>query len=178
MFLLMLVLISRLFSLVLMLLLLLLLYVLVKTSLNTVPCLGQVLIVFRTEASKIIYLVQDSEAKKPYPVQRHVSDVPILGSLSTRVFETRTATGSQLFSLLTCLHTTAFALPSIFCPLEMLGIKIWETLLSWHAICPLPVVVRVSKTCMLKLPIMSPNTGEPQSTPSTPKFFDFAVSCT
>ena len=29
-----------------------------------------------------------------------------IGSLSTRVFETRTATGSELFSLLTCLHTT------------------------------------------------------------------------
>ena len=33
-----------------------------------------------------------------------------LGSISTRVFETRTATGSELFSLLTCLHTTKFAL--------------------------------------------------------------------
>ena len=76
----------------------------------------------------------------------------IIGSLSTRVFETRTATGSEWFSLFTCLHTTAFALPSIFSPLEMLGIKIWKTPLSWHAKCPLPVVVRVSKTCMLKLP--------------------------
>ena len=36
----------------------------------------------------------------------------IIGSLSMHVFETRTATGSELFSLLTCLHTTAFALPS------------------------------------------------------------------
>ena len=72
-------------------------------------------------------------------------------------FETRTATGSELFSLLTCLHTTAFALPSIVSPLEMLGIKIWETPMSWHTKCPLPVVVRVSKTCMLKLPnIWSP----------------------
>ena len=54
-----------------------------------------------------------------------------LGSLSTRVFETRTATGSERFSLLTCLHTTAFALPSIFSPfIEMLGIKIWKTPLS------------------------------------------------
>ena len=77
----------------------------------------------------------------------------ILGSSSTRVFETRTATGSELFSLSTCLHTTPFALPSIFSPLEMLGIKIWETPLSQHARCPLPVVVRVSKTCALKLPI-------------------------
>ena len=75
-----------------------------------------------------------------------------VGSLSTRVFETRTATGSELFSLLSCLHTTAFALLSIFSPLEMLGIKIWETPLSRHAKFRLPVVVRVSKTCVLKLP--------------------------
>ena len=79
----------------------------------------------------------------------------LIGSLSTRVFETRAATGSELFSLLSCLHTTAFALPSIFSPLKMLGIKIWETPLSRHAKCPLPVVVRVSKTCVLKLPIIS-----------------------
>ena len=41
-----------------------------------------------------------------------------IGSLSTRVFETRTAIGSKLFSLLTCLHKTTFTLPSIFSPLE------------------------------------------------------------
>ena len=40
-----------------------------------------------------------------------------------RVFETRTATGSELFSFLTCLHTTTFTLPSIFSPLEMISIK-------------------------------------------------------
>ena len=73
-------------------------------------------------------------------------------TLSTRVFETRTVTGSELFSLLTCLRTTAFALPSIFSPLEMLGIEIWETPLPWHTKFSLPVVVRVSKTCILKLP--------------------------
>ena len=47
-----------------------------------------------------------------------------------RVFERRTATGSELFSFLTCLHTTTFALPSIFSPLEMINIKIGETPLS------------------------------------------------
>ena len=69
-----------------------------------------------------------------------------------RVFETRTATGSELFSLLTCFHTTTLTLLSIFSPLEMIGIKNWETQLSWHAKCSLPVAVRVSKMCMLKLP--------------------------
>ena len=46
-----------------------------------------------------------------------------MASLSTRAFETRTATGSELFSLLTCLYTTTFTLLSIFSPLEMISIK-------------------------------------------------------
>ena len=79
---------------------------------------------------------------------------PILGSLSTHVFEPRTATGSALFSLLTCFHTTTFTLLSIFSPLEMISTKIWETPLSWHVKCSLPVAVRVSKTTrVLKLPL-------------------------
>ena len=78
-----------------------------------------------------------------------------LGSLSTRVFETRTATGSELFSLLTFLHTTTFTLLSIFSPLEMNSIKIWETIRSKNANCSLPVAVRVSKTRVLKLPKLS-----------------------
>ena len=48
-------------------------------------------------------------------------------SLNTRGFEMRTATGSELFSLLTCPHTTTFALLSIFSLLEMSSIKIWVT---------------------------------------------------
>ena len=36
--------------------------------------------------------------------QEKIHELPV-GSLSTRVFETRTATGSELFSLLTYLHT-------------------------------------------------------------------------
>jgi len=46
---------------------------LVKVSrLVTMPCLGQVLTLFRAEVIQIVYPVLDSEAKKPYPVQRHV----------------------------------------------------------------------------------------------------------
>ena len=75
-----------------------------------------------------------------------------IGSLSTRVFETRTATGSELFSLLTCLDTTTFTFLSIFSPLEMISIRIWETPLSCHVKCSLPVAVRISKTRVLKLP--------------------------
>ena len=52
----------------------------------------------------------------------------IEGSLSTRVFETRTATGSKLFSLLTYPHTTTFTLLSIVSPSGMSGIKICLTI--------------------------------------------------
>ena len=69
-----------------------------------------------------------------------------------RIFETRTATESQPFPLLTCRHITRFILLSIFSPLEMISINIWETPLSWHAKCSLPVAVRVLKTRVLKLP--------------------------
>ena len=74
-----------------------------------------------------------------------------IGSLSKCVFDTRTATGSELFSPLTCLHATAFTSPSIFSPLEVISIKIWETPLSWDAKCSLPVAVPVSKTRVLKV---------------------------
>ena len=53
-----------------------------------------------------------------------------LGSLRSRVFETGTATGSQLFLLLTCHHTTTFKLLGIFSPLETSSIQIWGTILS------------------------------------------------
>ena len=60
-------------------------------------------------------------------------------------------TGSELFSLLTCPHTTTFTLLSIFSPLEMSSIKIWEKLRSLLAKCSLPVAFRVSETRVLKL---------------------------
>ena len=77
----------------------------------------------------------------------------LLGSLSMQRFRTRTATGSVLFSYLTCLHTTIFLLSSLFSLVETFSLKIWERPLSWRPKCSLPVAVRGSKTCMLKLPI-------------------------
>ena len=72
-----------------------------------------------------------------------------LGSLSTRVFETRTAIGRELFSLITCLHTTTFTLLSIFSPFEMISINwIWDTALPWHAKCS-PVAVCVLKSSLI-----------------------------
>ena len=51
----------------------------------------------------------------------------LLGNLSTCVFETRTVTGSELFSLLTCPHTTIFTLPSMFSSWEIRNMEIWAT---------------------------------------------------
>lgn len=51
-------------------------------------------------------------------------------TLSTRVFEAQTATGSDSFSLLACPHTTTFSLLSIFSPLEMSSMKMWEMVLE------------------------------------------------
>ena len=53
------------------------------------------------------------------------------------------ASRSGLFSRLICLHTTTFIVS--FSPLETISLKIWETLLSWHAKCTLPVAIHVSK---------------------------------
>ena len=55
--------------------------------------------------------------------RKHVDLNGTLGSLSMRVFETRMATVSELFSFLICLHTTTFTLPSIFSPLDIVSIK-------------------------------------------------------
>ena len=92
------------------------------------------------------------------------------GPFSSRVFETKTATGSELFSLLTCFHATTFTLLSIFSPLapEMIRKKIWETPLTWHAKFSLSVAVRVSKTRVLKLPIAASPTSNPGSLSSPP----------
>ena len=61
-------------------------------------------------------------ARGAFTCSRWIS-LNLLGSLSTRDFETRTATGSELFSLLTCPHTTTFPFLSIFSPLEMSSLK-------------------------------------------------------
>ena len=102
--------------------------------------------------------VLSTNVKTPVSKKSHqdLIKVPVVGrlrTLSTRVFETLTETGSKLFSILTCPHTTTFSLPGIFSPLEMSCIKTWETIRSKKAKCSLPAAVRVSKTRVLKLHI-------------------------
>ena len=87
---------------------------------------------FRAESGYAFYIIIFNRCieTKGYKVQETAMNINILGSLSTRSFETRTATGSEQFSLLTWPHTTTFTLRSIFLPLEMNSTKIWETMLS------------------------------------------------
>ena len=61
-----------------------------------------------------------------------VSILQLLGSLSTRDFEPRTASGSALFPLINRLGTITFTLLSTFSPLGMISIKMRETPLSCH----------------------------------------------
>ena len=78
-----------------------------------------------------------------------------LGSLSSNVFERRTSTGSEVFSLLTCLDDIKFVFLSFFTVIEAIWLKIWAKPPSKNEKRPLPVDVRHSKTLLLKLPIMA-----------------------
>ena len=73
-------------------------------------------------------------------VKKETTRIIIIGSLSTRVFETRTATGKEHFS---CKE-------SIVSYFLLLFISNGEKILSKNR--SLPVTVRVSKTRVLKLP--------------------------
>ena len=77
-----------------------------------------------------------------------------LGSLSSDVFERRTSTGSEPFSLLVRLHATVFVLPSVLILIETICPKICSKSRLKCAKSPFPVDVRRSKTSLLKLPII------------------------
>ena len=78
----------------------------------------------------------------------------ILGSLSKGVFERRTATGNETFSLFTRLGATIFVILSVFTLIETIYLKIRAHPLLKNEKRPLPVAVRRSKTPLLKLPIL------------------------
>ena len=79
----------------------------------------------------------------------------VSGSLSRDVFERRTSTGSELFSLLVCLDANKFVLLSFFSPLKTIYSRVSTKPLPNDAKSSLPVDVRRSKTLLLKLPILS-----------------------
>ena len=78
-----------------------------------------------------------------------------LGSLGSDVFERRTSTGSEPFSLLVSLYATLFILPSVLILIETICPKICSKSRLKCAKRPFPVDVRRSKTSLLKLPNIS-----------------------
>ena len=77
-----------------------------------------------------------------------------IGSLSSDVFERRTSTGREVFSLLTCLDDIKFVFLSFFTFIEAIWLKICGKPLSKNETRPLPVDVRRSKTLLLRLPVV------------------------
>ena len=78
-----------------------------------------------------------------------------IGNLSKNVFEPRTSTGSEAFSLLICLDANKFVLLSFFSLIKTIYQRVSTEPLPNDAKSPLPVEVRPSKTLLLKLPINS-----------------------
>ena len=84
----------------------------------------------------------------------HVDEGP-LGSLSKDVFEGRTSTESEPFSLFICLDANKFVLLSFFSLMKRIYPRVSNKPLPNDAKGPLPVDVRRSTTLLLKLPIDS-----------------------
>ena len=76
-----------------------------------------------------------------------------LGSLSKDVFEPRTSTGSEAFSLFIYLGANKFVLLSFFSLIKTIYQRVSTKPLPNDAKSPLPVDVRRPKTPLLKLPI-------------------------
>ena len=75
-----------------------------------------------------------------------------LGTLSKDVFEPRTSTGSEAFSLFICLDANKLVLLSFFSLLKTIYPRVSTKSFPSDAKSPLPVDVPRSKTLLLKLP--------------------------
>ena len=76
----------------------------------------------------------------------------IIGTLSKDVFERRTSTGSEAFSLFICLDANKFVLLSFFSLIKTIYLRVSTEPLPNYEKSPLPVDVRRSKALLLKLP--------------------------
>ena len=76
----------------------------------------------------------------------------IIESLSKDIFERRTSTGSEVFSLTICLDAKKFILISFFSLIRTIYPRVSTKPPPSDAKRPLPVDVRRSKTLLLKLP--------------------------
>ena len=71
--------------------------------------------------------------------------------LRRATFLSQTAAVDKLFSHITCLHTTTFALLGIFSLAEMIRLKTLEKSLSWLEKCPFQFLFVAQKRRLLKL---------------------------
>ena len=78
-----------------------------------------------------------------------------LGNLSKDIFERRTSTGSQSFSLFICLDANKFVLLSFFSLIKTIYPRVSTEPLPNDGKSPLRVDGRRTKTLLLKLPINS-----------------------
>ena len=76
----------------------------------------------------------------------------IIGSFSSDVFQPRTSTASELFSILNCLDATKFVLLRVFILTEAICAKICLNITAQECKSLRPVNVPYSKTSQLKLP--------------------------
>ena len=102
--------------------------------------------VYRKPTHTDQYLAYDSH--HPQSVKRGIE------SLSKDVFERRTSTGSEVFSLTICLDAKNFVLISFFSLIRKIYLKVSTKPPPNDAKRPLPVDVRRSETLLLKLPIV------------------------
>ena len=101
---------------------------------------------------KLSYLTDNLLPRSPRSCAGLRNQADLVGSLSRDVFERRTSTGSELFSLLVCLDANKFVLLSFFSPLKTIYSRVSTKPLPNDAKSSLPVDVRRSKTLLLKLP--------------------------
>ena len=106
-----------------------------------------------TSASKIP-IISYTRSLKKVALSGGSSPYRPLGNLSKDVFERRTSTGSEVFSLLICLDANKFVLLSFSSLIKTIYPRFSTEPLPNDAKSPLPVDVRRSKTLLLKLPIV------------------------
>ena len=99
----------------------------------------------------IAIVITSNTKKKKCIVQKVIIRLSI-GSLSKDVFERRTSTGSESFSLFICLDANKFVLLSFFSLIKTIYLRVSTKPLPNDAKNSLPVDVRRSKTLLLKLP--------------------------
>ena len=78
-----------------------------------------------------------------------VNEIEAIGTLSKDVFEQRTSTGSEAFSLFICVDAHKFVLLSFFSLIKTIYLRVSTKPLPNDAKSPLPVDIRHSKTLLL-----------------------------